>query len=150
LARASLREGRRLRRKASLRLRKILCSYCLRKLGRNLCLYRKGYTAVLKSSVQPERDKRWLFEEIILAYYVYILQSLKTKKLYIGHTDNLARRLREHNTGRGGRYTRQNGPWELVYYSGPYPDRASAAKWERYLKSARGSQEKKKLAGVLR
>ena len=82
-------------------------------------------------------------------YYVYMLQSLKTKKLYIGHTDDLARRLKEHNTGRGGRYTRQNGPWKLVY-SGSYPDRASAAKRERYLKSTRGSQEKKKLAGILK
>ena len=82
-------------------------------------------------------------------YYVYILQSLKTGKLYIGHTDNLARRLEEHNTGRGGKYTRQNGPWKLVY-SEHHPDRSSAAKREQYLKSTRGSQEKKKLAGVLK
>ena len=82
-------------------------------------------------------------------YYVYILQSLKTKKLYIGHTDDLAQRLKEHNTGRGGRYTRQNGPWTLVYRAS-HPERASAAKRERYLKSTRGSQEKKKLAGVLK
>ena len=81
-------------------------------------------------------------------YYVYILQSLKTKKLYIGHTDDLARRLIEHNTGRGGMYTRQNGPWSLVY-SCSCPDRASAVKRERYLKSTKGSQEKKKLAGIL-
>jgi len=82
-------------------------------------------------------------------YYVYILQSIKTKKLYIGHTDDLAQRLEEHNTGRGGRYTRQNGPWMLVY-SSSHPDRASAVKRERFLKSTRGSQEKKRLAGVLK
>jgi len=82
-------------------------------------------------------------------YYVYILQSIKTKKLYIGHTDDLVRRLDEHNTGRGGRYTRQNGPWALVY-SEHHSDRSSAAERERYLKSAQGSQEKKKLAGVLK
>ena len=81
-------------------------------------------------------------------YYVYILQSLKTGKLYIGHTDNLARRLEEHNSGWGSKYTRLNGPWKLVY-SESYPDRSSAAKRERYLKSTKGSQEKKKLAGVL-
>jgi putative endonuclease len=90
-----------------------------------------------------------LLEEIKLVYYVYILQSLKTKKLYIGHTDDLARRFDEHNTGRGGRYTRENGPWTLVY-SEQHPDRISAVKRERYLKSTRGSQEKKKLAGVLK
>jgi len=82
-------------------------------------------------------------------YYIYILKSLKTNKLYIGHTDDLDRRLKEHNTCRGGKYTRQNGPWTLVY-SGSYPDRASATRREQYLKSTRGSQEKKKLAGILK
>jgi putative endonuclease len=82
-------------------------------------------------------------------YYVYILQSLKTGKLYIGHTNNLARRVEEHNTGWGSRYTRQNGPWTLVY-SESHPDRISATKRERYLKSTRGYQEKKKLADVLK
>ncbi|MBN2315913.1 MAG: GIY-YIG nuclease family protein [Sedimentisphaerales bacterium] len=82
-------------------------------------------------------------------FYVYILQSLKTETLYIGHTDNLARRLGEHNTGRGGKYTRQNGPWKLAY-SEQHPDRSSAVKRERYLKSSQGSQEKKQLAGVLK
>ncbi|MBN2455043.1 MAG: GIY-YIG nuclease family protein [Sedimentisphaerales bacterium] len=80
-------------------------------------------------------------------YYVYILQSLKTGKLYIGHTDNLIRRLKEHNTGCGGKFSRQNGPWKLLY-SESHADRPSAVKRERYLKSTRGSQEKKKLAGV--
>jgi putative endonuclease len=82
-------------------------------------------------------------------YYVYILQSLKTGKLYIGHTDNLARRVEEHNSGWGSKYTRQNGPWTLLY-SESCPDRSSAVKRELYLKSTQGSQEKKKLAGVLK
>ena len=86
---------------------------------------------------------------IVLMYYVYILKSLKTKKLYIGHTDDLVRRLEEHNTKRGGKYTQQNGPWRLVYNES-YPDRSSAVQREIYLKSTRGSQEKKKLAGVLK
>jgi putative endonuclease len=80
-------------------------------------------------------------------YYVYILQSLKTGKLYIGHTDNLTRRLEEHNTARGGKYTRQNSPWKLVYNESQ-PDRSSAAQREIYLKCTQGSQEKKRLAGI--
>jgi putative endonuclease len=83
-----------------------------------------------------------------MIYYVYILQSFKNDKLYIGHTDNLSRRLEEHNTGRGGKYTRQNKPWKLLY-SEEHSDRSSAAKRETYLKSTKGSQEKKKLAGIL-
>jgi putative endonuclease len=82
-------------------------------------------------------------------YYVYILQSLKTGKLYIGHTNNLTRRVEEHNNGCGSKYTRQNGPWILLY-SESHPDRISAVKRELYLKGTRGSQEKKKLAGVLK
>jgi len=30
-------------------------------------------------------------------YYVYILRSIKTARYYIGATENLARRLIEHN-----------------------------------------------------
>ena len=80
-------------------------------------------------------------------YYVYILQSLKTSRLYIGHTDDVDRRFEEHNTGRGGKYSRQNGPWKLLYKES-YSDRSAAAKRELYLKSTNGSQEKKRLAGV--
>ena len=82
-------------------------------------------------------------------YYVYILQSLKTGRLYIGHTNNLIRRMEDHNNGCGSKYTRQNGPWVLLY-SESHPDRSSVVKRERCLKSTRGSQEKKKLAGVLK
>jgi putative endonuclease len=57
--------------------------------------------------------------------------------------------MEEHNAGWGSKYTRQNGPWTLLY-SESHPDRSSAAKRERYLKSTRGSQEKKKLGGVFK
>jgi putative endonuclease len=87
------------------------------------------------------------FEKSISMYSVYILKSVKTGKLYVGHTDNLSRRIEEHNTSRGGKYTRKNGPWNLVY-SEKHADRSSAAKRELYLKSTRGSKEKKELAGV--
>jgi putative endonuclease len=85
----------------------------------------------------------------IIVYYVYILQSLKNDKLYIGHTNNLSRRLKDHNSGWGCRYTRQNGLWKLVY-SESHPDRPSAAKRERYLKSTKGFQEKKRLVRGLK
>ncbi|MCK4993985.1 MAG: GIY-YIG nuclease family protein [Candidatus Omnitrophica bacterium] len=48
--------------------------------------------------------------------FVYILQSQKSKKYYIGSTDNLPRRLEEHNLGFGGVYSNRNTPWELVRY----------------------------------
>ena len=80
-------------------------------------------------------------------FWVYILRSLRNGKLYVGHTDNLVRRLAEHNEGRGGQFARQNGPWELVH-SEEHPDRVCASRRERYLKSIDGSREKRRLAGV--
>jgi predicted GIY-YIG superfamily endonuclease len=80
-------------------------------------------------------------------FWVYILRSLRNGKLYVGHTDDLSRRLTEHNEGRGGRFTREQGPWELRH-SEEHPDRASAARRERFLKGVAGSREKKRLAGV--
>ena len=80
-------------------------------------------------------------------FWVYILRSLRNGKLYIGHTNNLDRRVWQHKEGRGSRFTGQNGPWKLVYKE-EHPDRVSAVRRERYLKSVAGSREKKRLAGA--
>jgi len=80
-------------------------------------------------------------------YYVYILRSLRHGKLYIGQTNDLQRRVADHNSSQGGKYSRANGPWELVY-SEAHPNRSSASKRELFLKSVPGSREKKRLAGL--
>jgi putative endonuclease len=82
------------------------------------------------------------------AYYVYILKSHKSNKLYIGQTNNIERRIEDHKAGIGGKYTRQRGSWVLVH-SERHSDRASAVRRERFLKSAKGSREKKRLAGII-
>jgi len=46
--------------------------------------------------------------------YVYILLT-KNGKLYVGSTNNLKRRLKEHFEGRGARFTRINRPVRVVY-----------------------------------
>jgi putative endonuclease len=48
-------------------------------------------------------------------YYVYVLKSLKDKKLYIGHTNDLVRRFKEHNTGKVD-CTKLRMPFSLIYY----------------------------------
>ncbi|MBU2263038.1 GIY-YIG nuclease family protein [Patescibacteria group bacterium] len=48
-------------------------------------------------------------------FYVYVLQSLKDKKQYIGYTNNLRRRLEEHNSGKNIS-TKHRAPLRLVYY----------------------------------
>jgi len=45
---------------------------------------------------------------------LYILQSKKTYRFYVGSTNNLIRRMSEHQRGHN-LATRGRGPWELVY-----------------------------------
>lgn len=47
--------------------------------------------------------------------YVYILKCADGT-LYTGWTNDLEKRLRAHNEGRGAKYTRGRLPAELVYY----------------------------------
>ena len=48
-------------------------------------------------------------------YYVYVIQSLKDKKLYIGHANNLLKRIKEHNKGLV-KSTQKRKPFKLLYY----------------------------------
>jgi len=48
-------------------------------------------------------------------WHVYIIEC-KDDKLYTGITNNLNRRLSEHNLGNGGRFTKFRRPVKLVYY----------------------------------
>lgn len=49
-------------------------------------------------------------------WFVYILQSTVTGRLYTGITTDPARRLREHNGGkRGAKATRAGRPWQMAY-----------------------------------
>jgi len=67
-----------------------------------------------------------------MAYYCYQLECANGS-YYAGWTLDPLRRVRQHNAGRGARYTRLNGPVELVYVE-QVPDRASALKRELELK----------------
>jgi len=84
-----------------------------------------------------------------MGFVVYILRSVRDGSLYVGHTNNLDRRLLLHNNPRGKSYTAKRGPW-VVAYSEPHSDRSSAALRERFLKSVGGSREKKRLAAIPR
>lgn len=47
-------------------------------------------------------------------WFVYMLQC-RDGTLYTGITDDLKRRLEQHNTGKGAKYTRARAPVTLVY-----------------------------------
>ena len=48
-------------------------------------------------------------------YFVYILQSRRTGRFYIGQCDHLIERFREHQRG-FNKSTRNRGPWWMPYY----------------------------------
>jgi putative endonuclease len=69
--------------------------------------------------------------------YVYALRSLRNKKRYIGSTRlDPEKRLKQHNHG-SNKWSRQNGPFELVYYEECATFR-EARKRESYLKTSSG------------
>ena len=72
-------------------------------------------------------------------FWVYVLEN-PAGSFYVGHTDNLRRRLSEHNapSNAEGKYTRKNGPWCLVW-SEEHPTRASAMARERFIKSRKSA-----------
>jgi predicted GIY-YIG superfamily endonuclease len=63
--------------------------------------------------------------------------------LYTGITNDLERRLEQHNSGLGAKYTRGRGPVELAY-SELHSDRSSASKREYAIKRM-SLREKQKL-----
>ncbi len=52
--------------------------------------------------------------EEINSHCVYILEC-KDGSLYTGYTNDLKRRLKMHEEGKGAKYTRGRGPFQLMY-----------------------------------
>jgi len=69
-------------------------------------------------------------------YYVYILKSLKKDFLYVGKTEDLKRRLREHNN-KEELSTKYYAPFELIHYEA-YRNPRDAKRREEYLKTTKG------------
>lgn len=74
-----------------------------------------------------------------MSAFVYIVECAD-KTLYTGWTTDVERRLKEHNAGRGARYTREHGPVRLVYVEA-VPDRSAALKRELEIKRMRRAKK---------
>lgn len=74
-------------------------------------------------------------------WIVYILKC-SDGSYYTGCTNNLEKRVEDHLSGKGGRYTRSHSPQRLVYQE-VQPDRSSAQKREAEIKKL--SRDKKEL-----
>ncbi|MFA5769962.1 MAG: GIY-YIG nuclease family protein [Patescibacteria group bacterium] len=66
-------------------------------------------------------------------FITYIIKSTSTGKYYIGCTNDVKRRLSEHNYGLS-KYTRNKGPW-MLKYTEEYNTLVEARKREKQIKS---------------
>lgn len=69
-------------------------------------------------------------------FYTYVLESAKDGKRYIGYTNNLRKRLKEHDRG-DNILTRPRLPLKLIYFEGCL-DGEDAKRRENYLKTTQG------------
>jgi len=74
-------------------------------------------------------------------FFVYILQSLKDNKLYIGYTTNLEKRINQHNNGEVAS-TKPRRPLKLIFYEA-YLDQKDALRREDYFKTTKGKRSLK-------
>jgi len=72
-----------------------------------------------------------------MSYFVYIISSLKKSKLttYVGYTNNLYKRVKLHNSGKGAKFTKGR-KWKIIY-SEKFITKKKAMKREYYIKKNR-------------
>lgn len=81
-------------------------------------------------------------------YSIYFLHSIKNKKYYVGLTNKDPReRLVDHNQG-SNQWTRQNGPFKLVYYES-YLCQKDAEAREKFYKSGFGRKIRDSIIQVI-
>ncbi len=69
-------------------------------------------------------------------FYVYILYNVEYDHFYIGHTDDVDRRLDEHNhPEENTKFTSKYLPWELVLSFPVSSERGAAIRVEKFIKS---------------
>ncbi|MGE5892939.1 MAG: GIY-YIG nuclease family protein [bacterium] len=72
-----------------------------------------------------------------MPYFVYILESESTSQFYVGHTDDIERRLSQHNDPhyRGSKHKKRfSGPWRCVYTE-LFTTRSAAMSREKQIKA---------------
>ena len=77
----------------------------------------------------------------IMSWYIYILKSELDGDYYKGITENVTKRLEEHNTGQS-KYTSTKMPWQLVYSKEMESKKQAIIEEKRIKKLNRKSLEK--------
>ncbi len=76
----------------------------------------------------------------LLMFYIYILFSEAANKYYVGHTDDVKRRLNEHNHSDRLTFTSKNRPWSLLAVFECGAVRKDALSMERFIKRQKNRQ----------
>jgi putative endonuclease len=76
-------------------------------------------------------------------FYVYIIKSKKIDYLYLGCSQDLKKRLAEHNDNKV-KSTKNKGPFEIRYYESFYSKEDAFNREQKLKKNYRGLQELKK------
>lgn len=97
--------------------------------------------AVAPPATHDENDLRGIegrsmVVENLSMFFTYVLQSRIDNKYYVGSTNDLRKRLGEHNNGKV-RSTKNRVPLDLVYYEACL-DKIKAIKREKYFKTGFG------------
>ena len=78
--------------------------------------------------------------------YVYILEC-KDGTYYTGWTNNLEKRMKEHNEGKGAKYTKARRPVKLVYFE-TFESKIDAMKREYAIKQMKRSEKIKLISSI--
>ncbi|TSC90963.1 MAG: putative endonuclease [Parcubacteria group bacterium Licking1014_17] len=71
-------------------------------------------------------------------FYVYVLQSEKSKHWYTGYTGDLRKRFNQHNQGKS-EYTKHRGRYKLIHYEACINEHDARVR-EKYLKTGMGKR----------
>lgn len=74
-------------------------------------------------------------------WYVYVLYSVSTGRLFVGLSTAPSARLEKHNLGTGAKATKHGRPWRLVYVSQDFPTRTDAVRREYEIKQLKRAQK---------
>ena len=73
-------------------------------------------------------------------WYTYILYSKESGKTYVGFSNDVERRLFEHNVSELKGFTLKYRPWTLIRKEG-YSKKSDALQREKFYKTGRGREE---------
>ena len=78
-----------------------------------------------------------------MKFIIYALKSVERNYIYVGMTNNLKRRINEHNQGYN-KTTKPYKPFKLIFTE-EADNRETARKREKYWKSGSGKRQLKKM-----